>query len=117
MHWHPKASEWQFWIKGKGRVTVFNGQGDARTMDFNKNDVGFVPKIAGHDVENTGDEDIVFLEMFATPNFQGISLAQWLRALPHNIGMAHTNFSEEALNRIALRQQSLHRLFGKDCCS
>jgi oxalate decarboxylase len=23
MHWHPHASEWQYWISGKGRMTVF----------------------------------------------------------------------------------------------
>jgi oxalate decarboxylase len=24
MHWHPNADEWQYWIKGQGRVQVFN---------------------------------------------------------------------------------------------
>jgi hypothetical protein len=24
MHWHPNADEWQYWIKGSGRMTVFN---------------------------------------------------------------------------------------------
>ncbi|WP_306779970.1 cupin domain-containing protein, partial [Klebsiella aerogenes] len=23
MHWHPNADEWQYYIKGKGRMTVF----------------------------------------------------------------------------------------------
>ena len=23
MHWHPNADEWQYWIKGKGQMTVF----------------------------------------------------------------------------------------------
>jgi oxalate decarboxylase len=23
LHWHPNASEWQFWIAGQGRMTVF----------------------------------------------------------------------------------------------
>ena len=101
MHWHPNASEWQFWIKGQGRMTVFPGQSAARTMDFKANDVGYVPKMAGHYVENTGDEDIIFLEMFASPHFQDISLSKWLRALPQNIAMAHTNFSAEDLAKIA----------------
>ncbi len=34
LHWHPNGSEWQFWIKGKGRMTVFKGEQSARTMDF-----------------------------------------------------------------------------------
>jgi oxalate decarboxylase len=43
LHWHPTASEWQYYIAGKGRMTVFSPDGPARTMDFNANDVGFVP--------------------------------------------------------------------------
>jgi oxalate decarboxylase len=67
MHWHPNVSEWQYWIQGRGRMTVFNAEENARTVDFNANDVGFVPAMAGHYVENTGTEDLVFLEMFAAP--------------------------------------------------
>jgi oxalate decarboxylase len=104
MHWHPNASEWQFWVKGKGRMTVFDAEGKARTQDFNANDVGYVPKMAGHYVENTGDEDILVLEMFATSEFQDISLRQWLRALPPNVASAHTNFSAEDLEKIAFTE-------------
>ncbi len=67
MHWHPNGNEWQYWIKGKGRMTVFPGEEKARTMDFGPNDVGFVQNMAGHYVQNTGDEDLVFLELFVAP--------------------------------------------------
>lgn len=100
LHWHPNGSEWQYWIKGKGRMTVFPGEEAARTMDFNPNDVGFVPKMAGHYVQNTGDEDLVFLEMFVAPEFQDISLNKWLRALPEQIAIAHTGLSKEELEKI-----------------
>src|SRR5207244_3421365 len=43
LHWHPNASEWQFYIAGKGRMTVFMPVGSARTVDVNANDVGLVP--------------------------------------------------------------------------
>src|ERR1700744_4603343 len=48
LHWHPNASEWQYYISGKGRFTVFSPVGQARTMDVNANDVGYVPSNAGH---------------------------------------------------------------------
>src|SRR5207302_279047 len=32
LHWHPNADEWQFFISGKGRMTVFATGGRARTM-------------------------------------------------------------------------------------
>lgn len=100
LHWHPNASEWQFWIAGQARMTVFNAKGDARTMDFHANDVGFVPKMAGHYIENTGNEDCVFLELFPTGKFEQISLNRWLRALPMQVAMAHTNLSEAEIGSI-----------------
>ncbi len=100
MHWHPNASEWQFWIAGQGRMTVFNAKEDARTQDFHANDVGYVPKMAGHYIENTGTEDAVFLELFPEGQFEEISLNQWLRALPAQVAIAHTNLSAEEIGSI-----------------
>ena len=39
LHWHPNASEWQYYISGNARMTVFTTEG-VRTMDFHENDVG-----------------------------------------------------------------------------
>jgi oxalate decarboxylase len=89
MHWHPNVSEWQYWIKGKGRMTVVTTGAKARTMDFNANDVGFVPTMAGHSIENTGTEDLVFLEMFKTSRYQDISLNQWIARMPDKMAEAH----------------------------
>ena len=100
MHWHPNGSEWQFWIQGQGRMTVFNAREDARTTDFRANDVGFVPSMAGHYIQNTGSEDLVFLELFAAGEFQQVSLNHWLRALPRQVALAHTNLTPEELARI-----------------
>ena len=40
LHWHPNEDEWQYFVKGKGRMTVFSAGGHARTMDFQEGDVG-----------------------------------------------------------------------------
>lgn len=89
MHWHPNVSEWQYWIKGKGRMTVVTTGAKARTMDFNANDVGFVPAMAGHSIENTGTEDLVFLEMFKAPRYMEVSLNQWIARMPDKMAEAH----------------------------
>ena len=89
MHWHPNVSEWQYWIKGKGRMTVVTTEAKARTMDFNANDVGFVPSMAGHSIENTGTEDLVFLELFKAPRYVDISLNQWIARMPDKMAEAH----------------------------
>lgn len=47
LHWHPH-SEWQYYIDGSARMTVFAWAEQARTMDYNPNHVGYVPAIAGH---------------------------------------------------------------------
>jgi oxalate decarboxylase len=99
LHWHPNASEWQYWIAGKGRMTVFNSDG-AHTMDFNANDVGFVPRVAGHYIENTGNSDVVFLEMFAASEFQDVSLNNWIRHLPPEMVTAHMNLDSDAISKI-----------------
>ena len=100
LHWDPNASEWQFWIAGKGRMTVFFPVDNARTVDFHPNDVGFVPSNAGHYIENTGDTDVVFLEMFASDIFEDVSLNQWLRRLPAQMVLAHLGFDQASLAKI-----------------
>lgn len=100
LHWHPNASEWQFYIAGKGRVTVYFPVDNARTMDFNQNDVGFIPNNAPHYLENTGDSDLVILEMFAASEFMDVSLNQWLRRLPNQILKDHLNFDKAEIERI-----------------
>jgi oxalate decarboxylase len=81
-------------------MTVFMPVGNARTMDYNANDVGFVPAVAGHYIENTGNTDLVFLEMFAAQEFQDVSLNNWLRHLPMELVTAHLNLDGSTIKKI-----------------
>jgi oxalate decarboxylase len=107
LHWHPNASEWQFWLAGTGRMTIIMPEGRARTMDFNANDVGFVPAVAGHYIENTGDSDVVFLEIFKAPQFLDFSLNNWIRRMPPEMATAHLNLDEAALRKIPSEKQEI----------
>jgi oxalate decarboxylase len=100
LHWHPNANEWQYFIRGKGRMTLFHNKAAARTADFSAGDVGFVPITLGHYIENTGEDDLVFLEMFKTPRYQDISLNEWITHIPPELVMQHLGISEEALDTI-----------------
>lgn len=82
LHWHPNADEWQYWIKGKGRMGVFDTGPGAVTMDFNPGDIGYVKKNHGHYIVNTGDTDLVFLEVFRSSYFADVSLSDWLTHTP-----------------------------------
>jgi len=74
LHWHQNADEWQYYVQGQGRMTVFFNGAKARTADFSAGDIGYLPKTLGHHVENTGNTDLVFLEMFKADRFQDLSL-------------------------------------------
>lgn len=100
LHWHPNANEWQYYIAGKGRMSVFFNKSSARTLDFNPGDVGYVPQTLGHYIENTGDADLVFLEMFKTSHYQDISLNNWLRHIPPELVMQHLGISQDTLQAI-----------------
>jgi oxalate decarboxylase len=100
LHWHPNASEWQFWLAGQGRMTIVMNEGRARTMDFHANDVGFVPRVAAHYFENTGNTEVLALEMFKADQFVDVSLNNWLRHLPPEAVMAHLNLDRQQLAKI-----------------
>jgi oxalate decarboxylase len=100
MHWHPNADEWQYFISGKGRMTVFAAGGRARTMDMQAGDVGYILQSNPHYIENTGDSELVFLEMFKNPHYQDISLAEWLAHTPALLVDQHLKVGQEMLRAI-----------------
>lgn len=100
MHWHPNADEWQYYIEGRARMTLFMNHANARTMDFRANDVGYVPRTMGHYIENTGDTDLIFLEMFRSDVYQDFSLSEWLSHLPPKLVLQHLGVSRETFDSI-----------------
>ncbi|MEY2394172.1 MAG: oxalate decarboxylase [Acidobacteriaceae bacterium] len=100
LHWHPNADEWQYYISGKGRMTVVATGNRARTMDFQAGDVGYVEKTLLHYIENTGDTDLVFLEIFKSSFYQDLSLSEWLAHTPPELVMAHLRIDKETFDKI-----------------
>jgi oxalate decarboxylase len=106
LHWHPNADEWQYWIEGEGRMTVFASSENARTFDFQAGDVGFVPFAMGHYIENTGSGRLSFLELFPSDRYADMSLAQWMALTPHELVEAHLKIDRALLD--ALRKEKVH---------
>jgi oxalate decarboxylase len=100
LHWHQNADEWDYIIQGQGRMTVFFNGSKARTADFIAGDVGLVPKTFGHYVENTGTEDLIFLEMFKADRFQDLSLSEWIGNIPPELVTAHLGIGADVIARI-----------------
>ena len=97
MHWHPNADEWQYYLKGKGRMTVFDTGPNALTMDFNAGDIGYVRRNLGHYVENVGDTDLQFIGVFRAPRYQEVSLSNWLTHTPPALVAQHLNVDEATI--------------------
>jgi oxalate decarboxylase len=98
VHWHPNADEWQFYISGQARMTVFAASANARTFDYLAGDVGYVPKSMPHFIENTGNEPLRFLELFRSPRFEDVSLTQWMALTPHELVAAHLNIDQSLID-------------------
>jgi oxalate decarboxylase len=97
LHWHPNADEWQYYIKGEARMTVFDTGPRAITNDFRAGDIGYVKKSLGHYVQNIGNTDLVFLEIFKADHYAEVSLSDWLSHTPPRMVMEHLNITPEVL--------------------
>ena len=110
MHWHPNADEWSFFIRGRARITIFASSNTARTFDYMPGDVGIVPKSMGHYVENIGDEELEFLEIFKAPKFEDFSLEQWLATTPRRNVAEHLFQKHENAGRKFVEELELKKM-------
>jgi oxalate decarboxylase len=105
LHWHPNNDEWQYYIEGTGRMTVFASNGRARTFDYQAGDVGYVPFATGHYVENIGDTPLRFLEMFKCGYYADVSLSQWMALTPPELVQAHLNLNQTMMSKLASKKE------------
>lgn len=103
LHWHPNNDEWQYYLAGQGRMTVFAGNNTARTFDYRAGDVGYVPFAFGHYIQNTGNQTLWFLEIFKSDRFADMSLNQWMALTPRDLVGDNLHVGSELLN--ALRKE------------
>jgi oxalate decarboxylase len=99
MHWHPNADEWTYIIKGTARMTVFNTGPAAIIANFHAGDIGYVKKGLGHYVENTGETDLVFMEVFRAERFEEVSLSDWLAHSPIDMVAETLNLDPSVIAR------------------
>lgn len=100
LHWHQNADEWQYYMSGRARMTIVGTGARARTMDFDPGDVGYVEKTLPHYIENTGNDDLRYLEVFRAPRFEDLSFSEWLSHTPAELVMAHLNIDASTYGQI-----------------
>jgi oxalate decarboxylase len=99
MHWHPNADEWLYFVSGQGELTVFNTGPNAVTQNFNPGDIGYIKRAYGHFLRNTGQADLVYLEVFRSSYFADVSLSDWLTHTPAAMVAQHLNVDPDVIGR------------------
>ncbi|KAH8151145.1 uncharacterized protein LAJ45_04847 [Morchella importuna] len=105
MHWHPNSDEWNFFISGRARITVFDAPQSARTFDYAAGDVGYILVDQGHYIENIGDEDVVLLEVLKAPQFEDVSLGQWMALTPPQVVKDTLHLDNDVLSGLSREKQ------------
>ena len=105
LHWHPNGDEWQFYLEGEGRMTVFGSEAKSRTFDYRGGDVGYVPRAMGHYIENTGSGPMRFLEVFRSDRYADLSLNQWMKLTPPELVRSHLNIDQALLDGLTAEKR------------
>ncbi|HTS13117.1 MAG TPA: cupin domain-containing protein [Candidatus Limnocylindrales bacterium] len=100
LHWHPNADEWQFYLAGQSRVTIFGAHGRTATEEFKPGQVAFIRQGFGHFVEQVGDEPTRILIVFNSPVYEEISISGWLAANPPSLIADNFKLTPEQVSRL-----------------
>ncbi len=107
MHWHPHADEWQYYVKGKARVTIFGSHGRVKTEEFGPGHVGFIKQGYGHYVEQVGNDPTQILILFNSGVYEEISLSNWLGGNPTNLLAANFGLPKEVLDKLPTYERGI----------
>jgi oxalate decarboxylase len=88
-------------------MTVFQAASKARTMDFTTGDVGYIEISRPLYIENIGNDDLVFLELFPIGEYQDISAAGWLAHTPTRLVDEHLHTGEDFLRAIPKKEATI----------
>src|SRR5580698_3258187 len=107
MHWHPHADEWQYYVSGGARVTIFGSHGRVRTEEFKPGQVAFIKQGYGHYLEQTGDEPTRILILFNSGIYEEISLSAWLGGNPGSLLTDNFGISKELVDRMPRKSSGI----------
>ena len=93
-HWHPGGNEWQFVVKGRTRLTIFEAEKRMASADLAPGDCAYLPRAMGHTVQNIGNEPCEFVGVHDATTYAECSLSQWLSTVPPALIGANLGLSE-----------------------
>ena len=101
MHWHPNADEWQYYVAGRARLTVFGSSGRARTEDVSTGDATYIPRGYGHHIENVGTDEVQIIAGFNSGIYQEVGLTAWMHNVPPALLADNLGLDEGQARQIA----------------
>ena len=81
-----------------GTVAGADGKSSAKTSYAVE--IAYVKKNLGHYIKNTGDTDLQVLEVFKAPQFQDVSLSDWITHTPPALVAQHFNVSPDTIAKL-----------------
>ncbi len=100
LHWHPNADEWQLYLSGRARVTIFGAHGRTKTEEFGPGEVAFIKQGFGHCVEQIGDEPTKVLILLKSPVYEEINISTWLAANPASFITDNFSVGKELVDKL-----------------
>ncbi len=104
MHWHPHADEWQYFVKGRARITIFGSHGRVKTEEFSPGHVGFIKQGYGHYIEQVGNEPTQILILFNSGEYQELSLSNWLGGNPNSLLTTNFGLQKDDLDKLPKKE-------------
>lgn len=93
-HWHPGANEWQFLLKGRTKVTIFEAEKRMATAEMAPGDCAYLPRAMAHTVQNVGTEPCQFVGVHDTTGYAECSLSQWLSTVSIHLIAANLGLTD-----------------------
>jgi len=107
MHWHPHADEWQYFVNGRARVTIFGSHGRVKTEEFGPGQVAFIKQGYGHFIEQVGDTPTRLLILFNSGVYEEISLSNWLGGNPSSLLVDNFGIPKDLIDKMPKRESGI----------
>jgi oxalate decarboxylase len=79
------------------------------TANFHAGDIGYVRKALGHYLENTGNTNLVYMQLLRADRFEEVSLCDWLAHSPIDMLSETLNFDQSVIDQFPRIGRKLSR--------
>jgi oxalate decarboxylase len=112
-HWHPNATELDYVISGRGRMTIFSPGDNVDTFEVGAGEIVFIPSAYFHYIENVnGSEDMQFAVFFNHERPEDIGISGALSAYSNEVLASVFGLQPKILDALPKYQEDLFVVAG-----